>query len=69
MKRLLVFPGGASQERSGSMQPLGAHIVIDAERFSEDLPREDYLRLMHKWFQAALPGARFECHRLTLGGE
>lgn len=68
MKRLLVFPG-AHQEVTGGVPALGAHIMIDAERFSADLPRAEYLRLMRKWFSAVLPRATFECGRLTLGGE
>ena len=62
MKRLLVMP-------TPGLPELGPHIVIDAERFSADLPRAEYLRLLHKWFGAALPLARFECSWLTLGGE
>lgn len=67
MKRMLVFPG-ATQERTEHPE-LGAHIVIDAERFSADIPRDEYRRLLHRWFEAAVPRAHFECSRLTLGGE
>ena len=44
-------------------------IAIDAERFAEDLPRKEYLRLLRVWFRVVLPMATFDCKSLTLEGE
>ena len=48
---------------------LKKHIVIDAETFADKLPREENLRLMHKWVAAATPRMVFECSALTLEGK